>query len=593
MNMKLMSFGLMASLTTLLLGESEPKLKVNSVVLMGVHTLNESELMSVIRTKPSSLFKNQYFDRRLVKFDAISLKTFCVSHGFLNSSVKDSIVIQDEMVNIFFKVIEGKQFILKAVEVLENVKLSNEKIKNILALDVSKPYNPIALNKNLPELKNEYQRYGKLFAEINIYEAIDDSAEVIIGIDEGKDIHVSSISIEGNKEIKHILVERELIFHQGRLYNKDEIDHSQRRLLETGIFSYAQITPSRDIGSDSTVHLSINIKQFKTREWQSVGGYYPIEYYEGAEPLPGAGAEFGWRNRSLNFTTTNFNFKLAGFLIPSQEYVYPKLSFNMGVGNQWIMKKRIPTQIGIFYEMFKNYGRQFDPFIARYGLKIVNQNNLSEHSYIHSELRWEKFYEEEDLEQRTYILNAFIDKTDHPIIPNAGYRMMGVFHLSGGILGGSKSFYKMDFGFNHYSKILSNYVFAGRYKLGKIFGWDSTINGDQQYDLFYLGGSSSLRGWDMLRFLTDSVGNPRGDTFRILVNWEVRFPLFGIFGGEVFIDGGFLSDTLNRQELNLFKWDGGFGITIATPLAPFRLDFAYPLDGINSWKMQMGANYIF
>jgi outer membrane protein insertion porin family len=265
----------------------------------------------------------------------------------------------------------------------------------------------------------------------------------------------------------------------------------------------------------------------------------------------------------------------------------------MGVGNQWIMKKRIPTQIGIFYETFKNYGRQFDPFIARYGLKIVNQNNLSERSYIHSELRWEKFYEEEDLEQRTYILNAFIDKTDHPIIPNTGYRMMGVFHLSGGVLGGSKSFYKMDFGFNHYSKILSNYIFAGRYKLGKIFGWDSTINGDQQYDLFYLGGSSSLRGWDMLRFLTDSAGNPRGNTFRILVNWEVRFPLFWILGGEVFVDGGLLSDTFNQQDLKQFKWDGGFGITIATPLAPFRLDFAYPLDGINSWKIQMGANYIF
>ena len=54
-----------------------------------------------------------------------------------------------------------------------------------------------------------------------------------------------------------------------------------------------------------------------------------------------------------------------------------------------------------------------------------------------------------------------------------------------------------------------------------------------------------------------------------------------------------LSDKLDKDELTLFKWNGGFGITIATPLAPFRLDFAIPFDGTEKWKIQMGANYIF
>ena len=54
-----------------------------------------------------------------------------------------------------------------------------------------------------------------------------------------------------------------------------------------------------------------------------------------------------------------------------------------------------------------------------------------------------------------------------------------------------------------------------------------------------------------------------------------------------------LSDKLNQDELKYFMWNGGFGITIATPLAPFRLDFALPFDGTDTWKIQMGANYIF
>ena len=96
--------------------------------------------------------------------------------------------------------------------------------------------------------------------------------------------------------------------------------------------------------------------------------------------------------------------------------------------------------------------------------------------------------------------------------------------MSGGILGGSKSFYKIDFGFNHYSVIVNNFIFAGRYKIGKIIGWHSSSLDDPQFDLFYLGGSSSLRGWDMMRFQEYTVIDttsmtiskiPLGDFFRI------------------------------------------------------------------------------
>ncbi|HJM47393.1 MAG TPA: BamA/TamA family outer membrane protein [Candidatus Marinimicrobia bacterium] len=594
MKKKFMLFVLIATLSSNLFGESKTKLVVRSVNINGVHSLNSFDLLRVIRTKPSSVFNKEYFDRRLVKFDAISLKTFCISQGFLSSTVKDSVVIQDESVNIYFNIIEGDQVILKQAKVLGNYKILESRILDILSLKVNNPYNPIALNKNLSELNNEYQRFGKLFNKINVYESVEDSAEIMIEINEGKDVYIKSFSIEGIEGINHYLAERELTFNKGEIYHKDKIDHSQRRLLETGIFSFAQISPAPISGSDSTAHLTIHMKQFKPREWQSIGGYYPIEYYEGAEPLPGAGAEIGWRNRSINASTTNLNINLAGYLIPSQDYFYPKITFNINIGNQWFLKRRIPTQIGYFLENFKPYGQFKDSFIARYGFQIVNQNNLTERSYLLSELKWEKFSETKNLEHRTYKLTSYIDRTDHPIISTSGYRLTGMFHMSGGILGGSKSFYKIDLGFNHYSIIVNNYIFAGRYKIGKIFGWDSSNSDDPQFDLFYLGGSSSLRGWDMMRFQIDEdTGNPSGDVFRIISNWEIRFPIFWIVGGELFIDGGMLSDKLNQDELKNYLWNGGFGITIETPLAPFRLDFATPFDGTDTWKIQMGANYIF
>ena len=144
-------FGLIATLYPILLGENNPKLKVRSVTITGAYSLNSIELLSVIRTKPSTLFNNQYFDRRLAKFDAISLKTSYVSHGFLSASVKDSVVVKDEFVDIFFNIHEGNQVILKQAKVLDNNKLQEGQILKILALKTNNPYNPVDLNKNLPQ----------------------------------------------------------------------------------------------------------------------------------------------------------------------------------------------------------------------------------------------------------------------------------------------------------------------------------------------------------------------------------------------------------------------------------------------------------
>ena len=68
-------------------------------------------------------------------------------------------------------------------------------------------------------------------------------------------------------------------------------------------------------------------------------------------------------------------------------------------------------------------------------------------------------------------------------------------------------------------------------------------------------------------------------------------PLLNIYGGKL-TTYRILSEKV-LDELKYFLWNGGFGITISTPLAPFRLDFAIPFDGTEKWKIQMGANYIF
>ena len=79
-----------------------------------------------------------------------------------------------------------------------------------------------------------------------------------------------------------------------------------------------------------------------------------------------------------------------------------------------------------------------------------------------------------------------------------------------------------------------------------------------------------------------SVGGtevPVGGTKLLLLNQEVRFPLFSKwFQGAVFIDAGNTFAPGEPLKLDQLALGTGFGIRIMTPFAPIRIDVGYPLD---------------
>ena len=580
------------------------KKTVKTVSILGAEIVKESLILSAMRMKKSTIFSSQEFDSRILRLDAISVKTLYISNGFLEVSVEDSTRIVDGKVHIFLKISEGKQYFLRSVEIQGNQTITDKTINKILEFIPKKPYDPVTANKNLSLVRQEYEQYGKLFSSIMITDKIGDSVNVQLQVEEGPDVYIDTFFIEGLQNLGEDNVTREIAFKSGDLYKKEEIDLTKRRILQTGVFSYAGITPLPVAGSDTTVNVLIELRQFTPKQWSSEGGYFPIEYYRGVEPIPGIGGEIEWRNRSLSRSTTNFSTRVIVQGLLSEDYlylIYPKFGMDMDFSNQWFLERRIPTKIRLFYETFTNLGQEgsLSP-VMRYGLQLTSHKKFDNFSFIETGLNWEQFIgfenDQQEIEQRTFKLRGFLDKSDDPLYPYNGYRLTGEVSQTGGILGGTRDYVKIDLGINKYNQIHKKIVLAGRLKYGMIFGWEGSYN-DVQYEKFYLGGSSSLRGWDMLKFKVDENDMPNGDIIRLMMNWEIRFPLFWILGGELFIDGGYLTDSFRNQSIDQIEWDGGFGITLMTPLVPLRLDFAIPLKkstgGINSWKIQLGANYIF
>ena len=574
--------------------------QVSGVKFIGNSRIKSKHLKQIINIQNKSLFANQSFDRRVIKLDAISIKNYYLTKGFLDVAVIDSFTINDGKADIFFRIQEGKEYFLNTINLSGNATLTDKQIISIFKLKENKPYNPVAIQVNRSELNEAYHEKSKLFLETKTSQLVTDSVIVNFEIQEGPDVYINKIYVDGMKEnLDSNVIFRELDFKVGDKYVKSNIDASQRKLMEIGIFSMAAITPVKNITNDTTVNLVIELRELNRREILSSGGLIAVTVNEGVDPVSALGGDVAWKDRRVFNSAANLEIKSLLAIPVETGLQYPRATVDVLLSNQWILGLRIPTELSGFFQSFRNY-EQTDG-IYRYGFQLANILRLDERSFIRTILRWELFDDKErvdknDIENRSFRIVGRLDKTNNPIYPSTGYIINAEVISVGGLLRGNRTYQKIDTGIQGYFPISKGWTFASRIKYGMIFNWNEEYDDYETllYDKFYLGGSSSLRAWEALKFLTEAVNNlPKGELTRLLVNLEIRFPLVWLFGGELFLDGGQLTNQVKNISLDSMKWGMGFGITFASPLGPIRLDYAYQVDNPESGQLNLGLLYIF
>ena len=596
----------------------EDQIDIRSVNISGNESIKKKELMPLLRQRPSNFsftFKGTSFNNRLLKMDGLTLKNYFISKGFLMVEVNESAIIDGNRADIYFEIIEGKQFFVSNVVIEGNVNLSKEKIQKILNIFSGEPFNSVLLNERVSSLQKELEKHSKLFSIIEIEPIIGDSVIVNISISEGEDVFIKDTYIEGVDSSDNNFVKRELLYKNGDRYNPKKVEKSKMRLKETGIYSLINITPVKVSESDSLVNLILTLSEYKQREWLSVGGFEPIEFYEGLDPLPSIGGFVEWRNRSIFNTNSNFSTKfLIGFPWETN-FNLPRLRYDIGFDTNWIFGIRWPTKLNSFYETLINYDQENIDRVERYGLEMLQRIMFDNRSYFQNITVWENFSDNnvstldstglinnvtsiKNLQQRSLSFRLHIDKKDDPLFPKKGYLLDLYLKSTGYLLGGERDYLKLDFSINNYFMISKNSVLASRFKLGRIWSWEDSYN-DYSYEKFYLGGSANMRGWEILKYST--VSNlgviPFGGTHRFLSNIEFRNQMNQNLGITLFFDGGILGENLNEMQNSRLGWDIGIGLTISTPLGPVRLDYAVPYISdemkLSNGKINFGVQYLF
>ena len=572
---------------------------INDLEIEGNESISKNEILFIVRQRPPNFFfRRPKFDPRLLRLDALTLKNYYYSKGFLDVVINESYHIKDnsnknKFVDILYKVVEGKQYHLSKVHINGNDLISKKKITKILGLKIDSPYNPVGLNDNLYLLENEYHNLGKLFATITVKDEIKDSVEIKIDIDEGKYIYINNTRIEKKGNIDSAIVLRELNYDSGDLFSKIKVDKSSKQLRELGIFSTANIYPERSSISDTLVNMVIDLRRYKQREWNSSGGYDPISFAEGAPELSALSATIEWRNRAFFNTSKQFSTAIMAGIPFEVDFVAPRLRYDVSLSSNWFLGIRFPTKIVGYYERFIIYEEQkYQESIDRFGTNLTQRFRLKGRSYVETKSLWEYFADasEDNIQERSVSLKLNIDKKDDPLFTKKGLLFNGIIKSAG--FGGSRAYSKMDITLNTYYPLTKRSVFAMRIQFGKLWGWDENYD-DYSFEKFYLGGSTSMRGWEVLRFSENENNEPNGETIRLMTNIEIRQKIYKSFGMTVFSDGGLLAEVFPKEFYSELIWDSGIGITVDTPLGPARLDYAIQLNDFSKQKLQLGVQNLF
>jgi outer membrane protein insertion porin family len=119
-------------------------------------------------------------------------------------------------------------------------------------------------------------------------------------------------------------------------------------------------------------------------------------------------------------------------------------------------------------------------------------------------------------------------------------------------------------------------VFATGSRIGMQKGFNST--GAVLTDRFYAGGGTTVRG-----FRQDELGpklangQPAGGNAVLVLNEEIRFPLFSVFEGVGFVDIGNVFPRVTDFQFSELRAASGFGLRIRNPFVVLRLDYGFKL----------------
>ena len=247
-------------------------------------------------------------------------------------------------VTITVKVVEGKRVRIGEVTLTGNEHFSEAEIRDQLNLRQGKRFTTVNLEQGLERIQTLYSEYG--YPKIEIapenfqFSAEAGTVDFHLNIREGAQIQMGEVKVSGLKKTKTDVALREIPVKPNQRFDQRDIDASYRRLRNLGYFY--QINPNvLEAGTtEDKINFHAHVTEAKTGRLSGVIGYAPPDSETDAAPQLTGVLEA--RETNLLGTGRQVNFYWKSGLLKI---------FRLGYAEPWIFGK--PVTIGIEYGQFK------------------------------------------------------------------------------------------------------------------------------------------------------------------------------------------------------------------------------------------------
>jgi outer membrane protein insertion porin family len=582
--------------------------EIVDIKITGNNYLGTSELLSQIHLKEKRLFSGgSFYNRHYLAREIEKLENYYTLHGFMDVSITDSTSVSvDNKMHLFLKVVEGKEYYLRDINLKGNRVFSDQKYLELIEYQAGSSFNTFKIRENLIEMLTLYRDNGYPLINIQDSVVIADSVSLFITVIEGPILNIGQININETEQVPDHIIRREIIVQSGELFNSSNIEESKRRLYETSLFNSVNIRMGRVDSSKATIDLDVEVSPAKFRAFDMTLGVKQ-EIQEGTDNQleSSIGATGSWyhnnlfdRSRRIR-TQANISSIYPAILIPQQ------FKMDFFYVEPWLYKLRVPLTINPFLyyidrtrDEFKSNAYGVRAILTYRWFRKLKIQSLTEWSFSRSEgtpTASEDVYES----ARKVGLKLIWDERDNFFYPKRGFKLVIEPGIVGYFLKGENNYMQMKTSFSSYWNIFSDVVFAHNVNVGFAIQKDPDIAIPYE-KRFFLGGNSSIRGFEQQALgpteLLDGDPIPAGGNFRYFTNFEIRFPIYSYFGGEVFLDAGNIWSDIEDANTSEIIAAVGLGLTIETPIGPARIDYGIPVGSdaaTNAGQTHIAIAYAF
>ena len=318
--------------------------------------------------KASKYIEKNYEDDKKLVIDKYNAK------GYRDARiVSDSVYrIDDRNLGIDLVIDEGNKYHYRNITWTGNTKYTDETLNSILGIKKGDVYNKELLDKNLNysetnlDISSLYMDDGYLFFRVDPVEVAieNDSIDLEIRLNEGKQARISNITLAGNTKTYDHVVLRELYTRPGQLFSRSDVVRSVRELATLGFFNQESINPDvQPNPADNTVDINYSVEEAAADQIRFSAGFAARML------MLEAGLQFS------NFSMRNIFNKKAWRPLPMGDGQKLSLSvstlgsryitYNISFTEPWLGGRKPNSLTASFYQAF--YSNNYEKTDNRYG----------------------------------------------------------------------------------------------------------------------------------------------------------------------------------------------------------------------------------